>query len=353
MKSYNIAVLAGDGIGVDIVKEALKVLDVFSNDFKLNYNHYLVGGAAIDFENNPLPLETLNGAKNSDAVLFGAVGGEKWDSLEHGKRPESGLLKLRKELEVYANIRPLKIYNSLLESSPLKEEFIKGVDFIIVRELISGIYFGTPRAKEKDKAYNTMIYTREEITRVAKYAFTLAQKRNKKLCCVDKANVLETSMLWREIVNELSNNYKDVEVSFLYVDNAAMQIILNPRQFDVLLCENLFGDILSDEASVIGGSIGLLASSSIGFKNALFEPIHGSAPTIAGQNIANPVAMILSASMMLEYLGEKNSANRINLAVSKVLEDGYRTIDIALDKTKAISCSQMGDLIAEYVKNNE
>lgn len=350
MKSYNIAILPGDGIGKEIIKEAIKILDLFSNDFKLKYSEYLIGGAGIDAKNNPLPDETLEGCKKSDAILFGAIGGPKWDNLERHLRPESGLLKLRKELGVYANVRPVKIYNSILESSPIKKEIIQGVDLVIVRELISGIYFGKPRAKEADRAYNTMIYTRDEIYRIAKYAFELAQKRNKKLCCVDKANVLETSQLWREVVSEMSKDYPLVEVSFLYVDNASMQLILNPRQFDVLLCENLFGDILSDEASVIGGSIGLLASASIGDNAALFEPIHGSAPDIAGKNIANPIAMILSASMMLSHLGEIDIAKKIELAINKILEDGYRTSDLALNKSSAISCSEMGDLIAKAIK---
>lgn len=350
MKSYNIAILPGDGIGKEIIKEAIKILDLFSNHFQLKYSEYLIGGAGIDAKNNPLPDETLEGCKKSDAILFGAIGGPKWDNLEHHLRPESGLLKLRKELGVYANVRPVKIYNSILESSPIKKEIIQGVDLVIVRELISGIYFGKPRAKEADRAYNTMIYTLDEIHRIAKYAFELAQKRNKKLCCVDKANVLETSQLWREVVNEMSKDYPLVEVSFLYVDNASMQLILNPRQFDVLLCENLFGDILSDEASVIGGSIGLLASASIGDNAALFEPIHGSAPDIAGKNIANPIAMILSASMMLSHLGEIDIAKKIELAINKILEDGYRTSDLALNKSSAISCSEMGDLIAKAIK---
>lgn len=350
MKSYNIAILPGDGIGKEIIKEAIKILDLFSNHFQLKYSEYLIGGAGIDAKNNPLPDETLEGCKKSDAILFGAIGGPKWDNLEHHLRPESGLLKLRKELGVYANVRPVKIYNSILESSPIKKEIIQGVDLVIVRELISGIYFGKPRAKEADRAYNTMIYTLDEIHRIAKYAFELAQKRNKKLCCVDKANVLETSQLWREVVNEMSKDYPLVEVSFLYVDNASMQLILNPRQFDVLLCENLFGDILSDEASVIGGSIGLLASASIGDNAALFEPIHGSAPDIAGKNIANPIAMILSASMMLSHLGEIDIAKKIELTINKILEDGYRTSDLALNKSSAISCSEMGDLIAKAIK---
>lgn len=355
MKTYNIAVLRGDGIGNEIITEAIKVLDSLKADFKLVYSELLIGGAAIDRLGNPLPDETLNGVKNSDAVLFGAIGGEKWDNLERHLRPESGLLRLRKELGLYANIRPIKAYNALLDSSPLKREIIANVDLVIVRELTGGIYFGNPRAKEPNRAYNTMIYSYEEIERITHYAFKLAQNRRKKLCLVDKANVLETSQLWREVLEVVAKQYLDIQTSFMYVDNASMQLITNPSQFDVVLTENLFGDILSDEASVIGGSIGLLSSASIGEKYGLFEPIHGSAPDIAGKNIANPISAILSASSMLEYLGEINSAKIINNAVESVLNDGYKTADLlsGLSKDKAISCSSMGSLIAEYVQKTK
>lgn len=350
MKTYNIAVLAGDGIGAEIMREALKVLGALGGDFTLNFKHYYIGGAAIDALGNPLPDETLDGVKESDAVLFGAIGGAKWDNLARDLRPESGLLRLRKELGVYANVRPVKVYDCLLESSPLKESRVQGVDLIIVRELISGIYFGKPRAKEADIAYNTMLYTRDEIARIARYGFHLAQSRRKKLCCVDKANVLETSQLWREVVSEIHKDFSDVALEFLYVDNASMQLILNPRQFDVVLTENLFGDILSDEASVLGGGIGLLASASVGDKIALFEPIHGSAPDIAGQDRANPIAMIASAAMMLAHLGESNSAQRIYSAIDRVLESGHRTWDLATNAAQGVSCSQMGDLVADAVR---
>lgn len=355
MKSYKIALLKGDGIGIEVVNEALKVLDSIKKDFILDYSDYFVGGAGYDNSGNPLPNETLEGCKKSDAILFGAIGGAKWDNLPKHLRPESGLLALRKELCVYANVRPIKIYDALLDSSPLKKEIIKNSDFVIVRELISGIYFGEPRHKGENEAFNTMRYTKSEIAQVAHFAFQLAQSRQKKLCCVDKANVLETSILWREVVNEISSQYSDVKVEFLYVDNASMQIILRPSAFDVILTENLFGDILSDEASVIGGSIGLLASASIGERNengvrkktGLFEPIHGSAPDIAGQNIANPLAAIISSAMMLEFLGEKDSANNILNAINAVLNEGYRTKD--LDKQNFITCSKMGDLVAQKV----
>lgn len=357
MKTYNIALLKGDGIGVEVVDEALKVLESLPKDFALNYDEYFIGGAGYETKGNPLPDETLQGCKKSDAILFGAIGGEKWDKLEKHLRPESGLLRLRKNLGVYANLRPIKIYDALADASPLKKERIQNSDFVIVRELISGIYFGEPRFKGESEAYNTMRYSRVEISRIARFAFELARTRRKKLTCVDKANVLETSVLWREVVNEMAKEFSDIEVDFLYVDNASMQIILRPSAFDVILTENLFGDILSDEASVIGGSIGLLASASIGEitegefrgkKTGLFEPIHGSAPDIAGQNIANPLATIMSSAMMLEFLGEKNCAQKITNAVNAVLNEGHRTKD--LDKNNFISCSKMGDLVAQIVR---
>lgn len=348
MKSYDIAVLSGDGIGVEVINEALKVLDSIPKNFQLNFKHYLVGGAGYDNFGNPLPKATLDGCKNSDAILFGSIGGEKWESLPKELRPESGLLRLRKELGIYANIRPVKAYSALLDSSPLKIDRVENVDLVIIRELIGGIYFGEPRGRKQDIAFDTMVYSKDEIKRIAKYAFEMARKRNKKVCCVDKANVLETSLLWREVVNEVASGYSDIDLSFMYVDNASMQLIINPRQFDVILTENLFGDILSDEASVIGGSIGLLASASIGDKYALFEPCHGSAPDIAGQNIANPLATIISASMMLEFLGEVESAKMIIKAIDLVLCKGYRTKD--LDKNNFILCSSMGDEVVSCIK---
>ncbi len=352
MKTYNIALLKGDGIGIEVIDEALKVLDVLPKNFALKFSEFFIGGAGYDNRGNPLPQDTLQGCKESDAILFGAIGGAKWDSLEKHLRPEAGLLALRKNLGVYANVRPIKIYDSLLGASPLKKEIIQNSDFVIVRELISGIYFGEPRAKGENEAYNTMRYTRAEIERIARFAFEMAQNRKKKVCCVDKANVLETSVLWREVVSEVAKDYAGVALEFLYVDNASMQIILRPSAFDVILTENLFGDILSDEASVIGGSIGLLASASIGEldgkKTGLFEPIHGSAPDIAGQNLANPLAAIISASMMLEFLGERAAAQSIINAVDSVLNEGYRTKD--LDKQNFVTCSTMGDLVAAKVR---
>jgi len=350
MARYKLAVIRGDGIGPEIVDEAVKVLDVvsYAEGFELDYTDYLMGGAAIDVTGEPLPPETVQGVLNSDALLFGAIGGQKWDSLPRDKRPETGLLKLRKAMDAFANLRPLTVYDELINASTLKPEVIKGVDLVVVRELTGGIYFGEPRGWEGDRAYNTMVYSKSEVQRIAKVAFESAMQRRKRLCSVDKANVLEVSQMWRETVNEMAVDYPEVEVSHMYVDNAAMQLILNPKQFDVILTGNIFGDILSDAASVIGGSIGLLPSASMGGKCGLFEPIHGSAPDIAGQGIANPIATIASASMLLRFgLGEAKAADRIDRAISQVLSEGYRTKDLsAFDAKTVCSTSEMGDLIA-------
>jgi 3-isopropylmalate dehydrogenase len=354
MKTYKIAVLKGDGIGPEIVDEAIKVLNEVakSENFALEYEEYLLGGAATDAKNDPCPQETIDGCLNADAVLFGAIGGYKWDKLPKEKRPETGLLKLRKALGLFANVRPAIIFDELINASTLKPEVIKGVDLTVVRELTGGIYFGEPRYKDENKAYNTMIYTKEEIKRIAKVAFEEAKKRRKKVTSVDKANVLEVSELWRETVEEVAKDYPEIELEHMYVDNAAMQLVRNPKQFDVILTGNIFGDILSDEASMIVGSIGLLPSASIGGKVGLFEPIHGSAPDIAGQGIANPIATILSAAMMLDYLNETNGAQKIRNAIRKVLAQGYRTRDLAdFDAKEVVSTSKMGDLIAKNAVN--
>lgn len=354
MKRYNICVIKGDGIGPEIADEAIKVLDSVSNKFgfELNYEYFLMGGAAIDVFGVPLPDETLEAALKSDAVLFGAIGGEKWDNLPRNLRPESGLLKIRKSLEAYANLRPALIFDELVNASTLKPEILQDVDLLVVRELTGGLYFGEPRQKEQNRAYNTMVYTTDEIKRIAKIAFEAAMKRNKKVCMVDKANVLETSQLWREVTIEVAKDYPEVNLEFMYVDNAAMQLVRNPAQFDVILTENLFGDILSDEASMICGSIGLLPSASMGGKVGIYEPIHGSAPDIAGQGIANPIAMILSAAMMLRYaLNENKAAEAIEKAVKAVLKDGYRTKDIAkFGAVEICTTSEIGSIISDYVK---
>jgi 3-isopropylmalate dehydrogenase len=352
MKTYKIALIKGDGIGPEIVDEATKVLDaVASNfDFELKYEEVLMGGCAYDETGDPLPQETITTSLASDAVLFGAIGGEKWDSLPREKRPESGLLRFRKELGVYANLRPAIVYDELVNASSLKPEVIKGVDIMVVRELIGGIYFGEPKGRDENKGWNTMVYTRPEIERIAHQAFKIAQKRDKRVCSIDKANVLDVSQLWRDVVTEISEQYPDVELTHMYVDNAAMQLVLNPRQFDVMLTGNIFGDILSDEASMLCGSIGLLPSASVGEKIGVYEPIHGSAPDIAGQGIANPIATIASASMMLRFaLGEVEAADKVDAAIKRALSEGYRTGDLAQYDAKEIcSTSEMGSIIANY-----
>jgi 3-isopropylmalate dehydrogenase len=351
-RSYRIGVIKGDGIGPEIVDEAIKVLDAVSvsQGFNLKYDEFLLGGAAIDETGVPLPEETIQGVKKCDAVLFGAIGGPKWDALERHLRPETGLLGLRKEMGTFANLRPATVYDELVNASSLKPEVVRGVDIMVVRELTGGIYFGQPRELQEEKAYNTMVYTREEVERIARVAFDIAMKRDKRICSVDKANVLEVSQFWREIVEEIAKEYPEVELSHMYVDNAAMQLIRDPKQFDVILTGNIFGDILSDAASMLSGSIGLLPSASTGEGVGLYEPIHGSAPDIAGQGIANPLATISSASMMLRYaLGEETAADKIDNAIKKALAEGYRTGDLAdFDAKEIVSCSEMGDIVADY-----
>lgn len=353
MKSYKITLIKGDGIGPEIIDEAVKVLDAVASccEFDFSYDEALMGGIAYDMTGDPLPRETITKSLASDAVLFGAIGGQKWDGLARESRPESGLLRFRKELGVYANLRPAVVYDELINASSLKPEIIKGVDIMVVRELIGGIYFGEPKGRTEDKGWNTMVYTRMEIERIAHRAFAAAQKRDKRVCSIDKANVLDVSQLWRDVVTEISAEYPDVELTHMYVDNAAMQLVLNPKQFDVMLTGNIFGDILSDEASMLCGSIGLLPSASIGDKIGVYEPIHGSAPDIEGQGIANPIATISSASMMLRYaLGEIEAADKIDAAIKKALSEGYRTQDLALfDAKEVCSTSEMGSIIANYI----
>lgn len=352
-RNYKIGVIKGDGIGPEIVDEAIKVLDALSANmgFNISYKDMLMGGIAIDETGVPLPEETIQGVKQCDAVLFGAIGGPEWDSLERHLRPESGLLALRKSMGTFANLRPAIVYDELVNASTLKPDVVRGVDIMVVRELTGGIYFGQPRELLNDRAYNTMVYTREEVERIAHVAFKIAMKRDKRICSVDKANVLEVSQFWRESVIEVSKEYPEVELTHMYVDNAAMQLIRNPKQFDVILTGNIFGDILSDAASMLSGSIGLLPSASTGKGVGLYEPIHGSAPDIAGLGIANPLATISSVSMMLRYaLDEVESANKIDDAIKKALSLGYRTGDLgAYDAKEICSCSDMGDIIAKYV----
>ncbi|HIP86050.1 MAG TPA: 3-isopropylmalate dehydrogenase, partial [Aquifex sp.] len=339
-KVFKIAVLKGDGIGPEVVDAALEVLNTISQIYgvKFEYREGLIGGIAIDETGDPLPDETLELCLNSDAVLLGAVGGPTWDNLPQDKKPERGLLKIRKALNLYANLRPVKVFDALIDSSPLKPEVVRGTDLLVVRELVSGIYYGEPRGiyEENGKrcGKNTMKYCEDEIERVTRKAFEIARKRRKKVTSVDKANVLDVSALWREVVNRVAKDYPDVELEHLYVDNAAMQLIRRPSTFDVIVTGNIFGDILSDEAGVLPGSLGMLPSASIGDKYALYEPVHGSAPDIAGQAIANPIATILSAGMMLKYSFNMDEASAlIEKAIKETLNQGYRTADIYSEGT--------------------
>lgn len=349
----NIVVIEGDGIGPEVTKQSVRVLNAIAENFghEFTYSYQLMGADAIDKTGNPLPDATIEACLNSDAVLFGAIGHPKYDNDPTAKvRPEQGLLKLRKSLQLFANIRPISTYPSLQHLSPLKSKNLEGVDFIIFRELTGGIYFGEKKINEaQTEASDNCVYTREEIERIANLAFQFAQKpeRRKKLTLVDKANVLETSRLWRKVVQEVATQYPDVAVDYMFVDNAAMQIILNPKQFDVILTENMFGDIISDEASVLSGSLGLLPSASVGKGSVLFEPIHGSYPQAAGKDIANPIGSILSAAMMLEYLGMAEEAGLVREAVNWTLQNGFVTKDI--DPVNFYFTSTLGELISDYV----
>ncbi len=353
----NLAVLSGDGIGPEIVKEAIKSVDVIAKKYghEIELKEGLVGAVAIDKKGNPYPDETHELCLNSDAVLFGAIGDPKYDNDPGAKvRPEQGLLAMRKKLGLYANIRPLTVFNSLLHKSPLRQDLVEGADFVCIRELTGGIYFGKPQGRSEDgnTAYDTCVYTREEIERILKLGFEFAGNRNRKLTVVDKANVLATSRLWREIAKEMEPSFPDIEVEYMFVDNAAMQIIQWPKNFDVIVTENMFGDILTDEASVISGSLGLLPSASIGVHTSVFEPIHGSYPQAAGKNIANPCATILSASMLFEYaFGLKEEAADIRNAVEKSIESGIVTQDLATEKSH--TTSEVGDWIASYIADTK
>ena len=346
-----IAVLPGDGIGPEIINESLKIIESVSEkiDIKFNYEFCDVGAIAIDKYNNPLPDETLKICKESDAVLFGAIGHPKFDNNPNLKvRPEQGLLRLRKELGLYANLRPVRSYDELLNLSPLKKNIIENTDMLIVRELTGGLYFGEKKS-EINFSSDICTYTVDEIKRVTYVAIDYAKKRRNKITLIDKANVLETSRLWRKTVQEIALNHPEIELDYMFVDNAAMQMIINPKQFDVILTENLFGDIISDEASVIGGSIGILSSASIGKTMGLFEPIHGSYPLATNKNIANPIAAILSASMMLKYLGYEKGSKMIEEAVEFSLKSKISTADINNNPSKT---SEVGDFIKKYIQEN-
>jgi 3-isopropylmalate dehydrogenase len=348
-----VAVLAGDGIGPEIVAEAKRVLEALRADgLRIEFEHALVGGAATDAHGDPLPDSTLSLCRAADAVLFGAVGGPKYDALPRQQRPEQGLLRLRKELGLFANLRPAVIFPELAHASTVKPEIVSGLDLLIVRELTGDIYFGQPRGirtleNGEREGFDTMRYSESEIRRIARVAFKAAQGRSRKLCSVDKANVLETTQLWRDVVTETARDYADVALSHMYVDNAAMQLLRAPKQFDVMVTGNMFGDILSDEASMLTGSIGMLPSASLDARGkGLYEPIHGSAPDIAGKGVANPLATILSAAMMLRYsLRNEAAASRIEAAVKTVLARGLRTADIAVPGEKLVGTTQMGDAV--------
>lgn len=352
--SKKVLLLPGDGIGPEIVAEAERVLDLVNEKLGLGLetDHALVGGSAIDADGVPLPDATLEKAKQADAILLGAVGGPKWDKLDMAIRPEKGLLGLRSNLELFGNLRPAILYPQLADASTLKPEVVSGLDILIVRELTGGIYFGQPRGVRtlengERQGYNTYVYSESEIKRIAKVAFEAAQKRNGKLCSVDKANVLEVTVLWREILDDMAKDYPDVELSHMYVDNAAMQLVRAPKQFDVMVTGNMFGDILSDAAAMLTGSIGMLPSASLDANNkGMYEPCHGSAPDIAGQGVANPLATILSVAMMLRYsLNENKAADLIEDAVSKVLDQGVRTADIFSEGSTKVSTKEMGDAV--------
>jgi len=361
----NILLIEGDGIGPEVVTQAKKIIEFFNvnSDKKFSTSNALLGGVAYDETGTPFPEVTLSLAKESDAILLGAVGGPKWESLDYSLRPERGLLGIRKDLCLFANLRPAKVFNALVDSSTLKREIVEGLDIMIVRELTGDLYFGEPRYVKtledgSRQGVNTMTYNSKEVDRIARVAFDLAKVRGGKLTSVDKANVLETTEMWREVVEEIGQkDYAEIELSHMYVDNASMQLVRYPKQFDVMVTGNMFGDILSDTASMLTGSLGMLPSASLGEKRAdgkqysLYEPVHGSAPDIAGQNIANPIATILSLGMMFKYsFGYDKESDMIEQAVENVLSEGYRTKDIASEGEETISCSKMGELIIEQLK---
>ena len=358
MAVHKIAVLAGDGIGLEVTPEAQKMLQIVgkATGASFEFEPALVGGSAIDATGEPLSDATLSLCEQSTAILFGAVGGPKWDKEPQERRPERGLLRLRKELDLFANLRPAKCFPMLIDASPLRREVVEGTDLMVIRELTGGLYFGEPRGREEfadggARAINTMAYTTREIERVARVAFDVAMKRRKKLASVDKANVLIVSQLWREVVSRVADDYPAVQVEHVLVDNCSMALVQHPTHFDTLVTENTFGDILSDEAAILAGSMGMLPSASLGGKVGLYEPVHGTAPDIAGKGVANPIAAILSAAMLLKYsLNRVADADRIEAAVLRVLEQGYRTRDIHSTGTKLVGTVQMGDLIAREVE---
>jgi 3-isopropylmalate dehydrogenase len=358
--THKIALLGGDGIGQEVTPEARRVLEVVgkATGASFEFETALIGGAAIDATGEPLPPSTLRLCEQSDAILFGAVGGPKWDHLPQEQKPERGLLGLRKELDLFANLRPARCFPMLVDASPLKRSVVENTDIMVIRELTGGLYFGEPRGREEfadggARAVNTMAYTSREIERVARAAFDVAMKRKKRLASVDKANVLVVSQLWREVVTRVARDYPQVQLEHVLVDNCAMALVQKPTHFDTIVTENTFGDILSDEAAILAGSMGMLPSASMGGSGGLYEPVHGTAPDIAGQGVANPIAAILSAGMLLRYsLNKGTDADRIDSAVLRVLEQGYRTRDIHGAETKLVGTREMGDLISTEVEKS-
>lgn len=341
---YKISLLPGDGIGPEITQAAVKVMSYVAEkyDMTIELDEGLIGGCSYEKHGNPLTDETLQACYDSDVVFLGAVGGYEWENLPHHLKPEAALLKLRKSLGLYTNIRPAKVYSSFLDSSSLKNDVLQGTDFIVLRELTGGIYFGEPRGHDKISGWNTMTYTREEVVRIARQAFEIANQRKQKVTSVDKANILEVSQFWREVVTEVHKGYPQIELTNMYVDNAAMQIVRDPKQFDVILTSNLFGDILSDIAGMITGSLGMLPSASIGEKYTLYEPVHGSAPDLVGQNKANPIASIASVAMMFEHSFQMTeAADLINEAIEMTLQQGLRTVDIVTEGSQLVSTDEM------------
>jgi len=358
MTTHRIAVLPGDGIGQEVTEQAVRVLRAVGkiSGASFEFEQALVGGAAIDATGHPLPPATLELCKKAHAILFGAVGGPKWENVPHEVRAERGLLAIRKELDLYANLRPATCFSMLVDASPLKRSVVEGTDIMVIRELTGGLYYGEPRGVERfadggARAVNTMVYTTREIERVARMGFEVARKRRKHLTSVDKNNVLVVSQLWREVVTKVAKDYPDVTLDHILVDNCSMALVHKPTQFDTIVTENTFGDILSDEAAILAGSMGMLPSASLGGTVGLYEPVHGTAPDIAGQGVANPIAAILSAAMLLRYsLNMVREADRIEAAVQRVLEQGHRTRDIAGPKDKALGTKEMGDLIVQHVE---
>ena len=356
MKTFRLTLLPGDGIGPKVMDAALPVMSELGNryDVECELNTELIGGSSYEEHGVPVTHDTLQVCKESDAVLLGAIGGPQWENLPHEKKPEAALLKLRDSLGLYSNLRPAKVYGALVEASPLKRRVVAGTDVMVVRELTGGIYFGSPRGMDEERGWNTLAYSRPEVERIARIAFELAHKRRNSVTSVHKANVLESSQFWKDVVHEVHRDYPEVSLNDMYVDNAAMQLVSDPGQFDVILTQNMFGDILSDITATISGSLGMLPSASVGDRHALYEPVHGSAPDIAGQNSANPIGMVNSVAMMFAYsFHMKEAAEELETAIEETLAAGYATADIASSNSNLVSTSEMGELIVKSLRQSD